>query len=384
MSINLPKNFSDFENKEIPIAHGNHALVLNSGFISEKDFKKAFIDFESLMKNSFQDSDNIFVSNFIKISQEKEKNFINSFNNTSTTFVKHGGGSIFEYCLLANKLGQKEVNITVHEPREILKYQGEEVLEGIPRGNFAFKNINWIKKQVKPYEKDFGLKINFILEHENPGSDLKPEHQWTKNYYHHFDKHILSTHNIPISPDNFSAYKQNFIDGTDENFDEIFNGHQINENQTEETIIKILETYIQTQINHVINDGKKGYILGHCNLISCKIFTKLINLKKDKNKVINLIKKIYQNEKVTSKYKKLFELVKEKEMSIDLNIKGSCDQFICYEDLLFDLLKETQVPLVIGSDAHNLKQAIEAEGYYKSKLLNIIKENGLNLSQDWY
>ena len=350
-----------------PIYHWKHVLSLNSWFKILKDFDEFFNFSEDeafKFYSEFLDWKKKSLENFFKYNRNFNELLNNKFDRKQ--YAPHWWWSIFEYALLAKLRWEKDINITIHEPRDnILLYDWEDKLNWVPRGEFWMTWIENVIKRAQTYEKLFWIKINFILESENLWTSEKAQKAKKRHskYLKYFERKILSTHAISKDPTDLWASDENnlcFIDKDLDDFKNILHWHKGD-------MTSVIVSYVQSQIDHVNREWKKWDVLWHCDLIRCAIHRLLLESDEDLSQ-IELIAKIndyFNNDQVEDMYLKLFKIIEEKEMLLEINLSWEMKwHWYYWSGPVLEYMEKAQknafwrwgdLGIVIWSDTHGLE-----------------------------
>ncbi len=381
------------ENTSLPNAiHGKHEGCTNSGLSSSKKFQEAITktneasrsQYKEFLNSSGETLDLYF--SCVKNSQEKQNQEQKFLKEIDPEFIKHGGGSLYEYAMLAHLRGQKTTTITIHESRMMqLLYDGEGGLaeKGISRGQFTEEDFDFLLEKSQKISKELGVEIKFVLELENfgegtMGDELREERKSFRAKFPAKNK-VLSTHFMPISPnyqqiEEWSDYNPQekfsdnyqFIDGSLNQFDKILFGQEGRRFQIKKGVLglisNIVTTYVTSLLEQVEREGEAGMVLGHCDLIKLNIH-KIIAGKNAENSEYadKIISKVFALDSVQEKYEELFDAVNEKGMLVEINLAGEAKGVGFYGKDLLPLMKEKDVKICIGSDSHKISDEQGAE-----------------------
>ncbi|MEG1311121.1 MAG: histidinol-phosphatase HisJ [Romboutsia sp.] len=242
-------------------------------------------------------------------------------------YCPHGSNdNIEKYVQEAINIGLEEITFTEHlplpnefkdpSPKKDSAMREEDVLSYI-------EDIKYLKEKYKSLLKiNIGFEIDYIEGYEN---DIKEN---LNKYGLDIEDAILSVHMIKIGNDYYC------IDYSVEEFKKIF--------KLLGTIEKVYTKYYETVILALNSDlGEyKPKRIGHLNLV--RKFNKIFPYDYSKSILLEDIVK----------------LIKDKNYEIDYNISGRIkDQ--CLESYisgyLLNLVKKYDIPMVLGSDSHNVK-----------------------------
>jgi histidinol phosphatase-like PHP family hydrolase len=396
-------------NETLPnTGHGKHEITSNSGFATAEQYKEAV---RKSIAHSQKEYSNISEKKeFYELQKKSEKSGKNNkgllpelLKSIDPEFVKHGGGSLYDYAKLAQLKGQDITTITIHESRMLqLLYKGEDKLGDVARGQFVEDKFDFLLEEAQKIEEELGVKIKFILELENfgegsIGDKLREERKAFRARFSGSSK-VLSTHFIRKNPnykqptaeeyealseeekDKIFADNHQFIDGEIDQFEDIIKGHgstieEIASGNIED-ITKIVNTYIIDVIDQVEREGEEGIILGHCDLIKLNIH-KIIEKGKGKEFADEVISKVFSQDEIQKRYGDLFDLVNEKKMFVEINLAGEAKGVGFYGKDLLNKMKEKEVKVVIGSDSHNISDEQGAEKIWEETVKDALLDSGI-------
>ena len=354
--------------EQVDAVHNGHWLAANAGFESEDRARKAFLSSEENAQRFFSgfDLNQMSPDQFWEIWEKEKQNHkeawghLDDYDERSAPFFHpesvdfyHGGGTLFEYAVHAKLNGKPSVNLAFHESRMgALTYPGEKrALKNVPRGDFVVNIIDDIRQKITEYEQILGVRINLFLERENfqilAVDERKTILERLKPLRDKIQGHILSTHWMLMQGAGYGdpGVLQNlrFVDNDVKDIADILKSYAGLEN--------LIAAYVGHMISHVEGEGKQGYVLGHPGLIFCQLGR--LARKNDSEISLDDIRDAVKSDRVKKLYKYLFDLVRKKEMFVDINIsKSDIRGHGFYEQWILEYIKDSGVMLTLGSDTH--------------------------------
>lgn len=384
--------------KDIITTHGKHFLIGNSGILSKKNFKRIEDEIQKIAEeklcNVQTDTGFFSIQREKKITQKQEK----FANQADEYFIKHGGGSIWEYAKIAQIRKQKLCILTLHESRMLgLLYSGEEELakKNIARGVFIFACNKYLQEKAEEIKEKLGVRIEYNLELENFGKgawgDKMRALSESRNDENFFARRTLSNHFMRVNPNKEKVEKAtdiDFIDGNEKQFKKILDGHKITLQDLRDepqNIAKLIRTYVIDTIEQIKREGQESMVLGHLDLIKAKIFTMMTQEEKsednlDATQALKRIEKAFQEQEIQDLYEELFDAVNEKNMIVELNLSGVAKGVGVYGIQFLGMMKRKNIKVTVGSDSHEVEQEdgakkiFEKGMYGKNSLVQVLQQ----------
>jgi len=260
---------------------------------------------------------------------------------THSSLCRHAIGNLEDYVKSAINKNLNLIGFSAHFPYEFLKS-----IENIPYEAYAMKledlygYIREAERLKKKYENQIAIRIGFEIDYIK--SQENSYKKYIKDHVKKLDYIIGSIHNLetefglfPFDDESFLFLYSRF-----DKIDEIF------------------ELYYETLKSMVESKMFKFDIIGHFDLP-----------KKFNKKPIN-------RRKISKLIDEILEIVKEKQIIIELNSSGLRkpvkEQYPSTE--ILKIMKSKEIPTLLGSDAHNPREI----GYKFKEMVLILKELGFN------
>lgn len=252
-------------------------------------------------------------------------------------YCPHGSSDTFEdYIKKAIEVGLKEITFTEHMslPKNFIDPSPNKD-SGIEEENILryFEDISKLKEKYKYKIKiNVGIEVDYLEGYEKEIRDMLDK------YGSYLDDSILSVHMIKIGEE------FHLLDFSEKSFKEII--------RLSGSLEAVYNKYYETVKMSIKSDlGKyKPKRIGHLNRV--REFNQLFPYDYEGNKILYDIVK----------------LIKEDGYELDYNVSGlrkvHCREAYVHGHLL-DIVKEHDIPLVLGSDAHSAKDIGGNHFFYK-------------------